>query len=63
MYYKNQFSINCPQYLMQKGRKNGKVYQRDKIWIGDNREPISIWCSNSYNANLGLRLDDTDNII
>ncbi len=63
MYYKNQFSINCPQYLIQKGRKNGKVYQRNKIWIGDNREPLSIWCTNSYDDNLGLILDDTDNII
>lgn len=62
MYYKNQFSISCPQYLVQKGRKNGKVYQRNKIWIGDNYNPISIWCSNSYDSNLGLILDDTDNI-
>lgn len=63
MYYKNQFSISCPQYLIQKGKKNGKVYQRNKIWIADNREPLSIWCANSYDPNIGLVLDDTENVL
>lgn len=63
MYYKNQFSISCPQYLIQKGKKNGKVYQRNKIWIGDKRDPVCIWCANSYDQNIGLILDDTDNVV
>jgi CRISPR-associated endonuclease/helicase Cas3 len=61
MFYKNQYSIASPQYLFQKGKKTGKVYQREKIWIADNREPQSIWCTNSYSDELGLILDDTDN--
>lgn len=63
MYYKNQFSVSCPQYLVQKGRKNGKIYQRNKIWIGDNKEPSFIWCTNSYDPDLGLILDDIDNLL
>lgn len=63
MYYKNQFSINCPQHVVQKGIKNGRVYQRNKIWIGDNNEPKSIWCTNSYDSNTGLTLDDKDEFL
>lgn len=61
MFYKNQYAITCPQYLFQKGKKFGKIYQRNKIWIGDNKEAQSIWCTNSYDDNLGLILDDDDN--
>lgn len=60
MYFRNQYVISCPNYLFQKARKNGKVYQRNKIWIGDNRESKSIWCTSNYDSNIGLVLDDKD---
>ncbi|MBA3648782.1 MAG: CRISPR-associated helicase Cas3' [Chitinophagales bacterium] len=61
MYFRNQYVISCPNYLFQKARKNGKVYQRNKIWIGDNKESKSIWCTSNYDSDLGLVLDDKDN--
>lgn len=63
MYFRNQFVISCPNYLFQKAKKNAKVYQRNKIWIGDSRDSKSIWCTNSYESNLGLILDDNDSNI
>ncbi len=60
MYYKNQYVVNCPQYLFMKAKENGKIYQRNKIWIGDNKDPKLIWCTSNYDSNLGLVLDDKD---
>jgi len=54
MYYKNQYSVNCPTYLVQKAYKEGKIYKSDKLWIGDNTDPKHVWITDHYNSDLGL---------
>jgi CRISPR-associated endonuclease/helicase Cas3 len=60
MYFKNQYSVSCPLYLLKKGLKSGQVYKSDNIWIGDNREPKHIWITDNYTSELGLILNDND---
>ena len=63
MYYKNQYSVNCPTYLVQKTYKEGKIYKSDKIWIGDNNEPKYVWITDHYDSDLGLILDSLSNSV
>ena len=57
-YYKNQFSVNYPNYLVAKGKEDGRVFSCD-IWIGNEKDSKSIWVAQAiyYSKDLGLCID------
>lgn len=51
--FKNDYSVNCPNYLIIKGVEDGSIYRQP---IRVREEIITIYIANEYNTEMGLIL-------
>lgn len=64
-FYRNQYSVQYPFYLVAKAIETGLIYSRS-IFIGYEKDSKIIWCTDrrGYNGDVGMNIDiQNDNFL